>query len=64
MNQYVAQMNALTGTSLWHIPHRQDIVLSLAGLGFLCLVIAAAVLLRPEGELIPLRVRIRLFEDR
>ena len=58
MINYVNSMSALTGTSLWQIPYRDSIVLSMALVGVVCLVAAVALVAKAdeEAELIAIRV--------
>ncbi len=50
MNSYVQSMSMLAGTSLWQMPHRDEIVYAAAAAGTLCLLIALALGMRAWGR--------------
>ncbi len=58
MTNYVTSMSALSGTTLWQIPHRESIVVSMALVGLACLFVAMAMLAKAqnEGQLLALRI--------
>ena len=56
MNAYIQSLNAVTTSSLWSIPHRDDIVFSLLALGMLCLALGLAAVAESE----PVRLRLTI----